>query len=277
MNPFDLPGPAFLALYLALFFAAFVLAWLHREALIAKKDKPARLTDAYAVARLRAGRKEPARLAIARLLHLRRFELTSTRLVPGPATTPPEHPLERALDVQLRLAPQAVAARSLKRAAAVDHTLDTLEDTLRERGLILDRAAHHRLKMLRLWLTLGLMTLGLVKLGVALDRGHHNVMFLILLLGFTPWALFRRTAEAPTTAGGRATLEGLTSLLASARVAPPTSREALFVAATLGASAAGWDSTLARAFPPPAGGGDGSSGGSACGSGCGGGCGGCGS
>jgi uncharacterized protein (TIGR04222 family) len=276
MNPFDLPGPEFLALYLGLLFAALTFAWLHKEALIARQNKPARLTDAYAVARLRAGRKEPVRLAIARLLHLGRFALRSSRLVPGPATTPPEHPLERALDVELRLAREPVEARSLKRAPAIDHVLDTLEDPLRERGLILDRDAQRRLKRTRLWLTLGLMTFGLIKLGVALDRDHHNVLFLILLLGLTPWLLFRRTFEAPATAGGSATLEGLGALLASARTASPTSPEALFIAATLGPSVAGWDPTLSRAFPPSSGGAD-LSGGSSCGSGCGGGCGGCGS
>lgn len=294
MNPFDLPGPAFLALYLGLFGVAYIVAYLHKEALVAKKNRPARLTDAYAVARLRGGRKEAARLAIARLIHLERFSfagspaspgllrtaLSGSSLVPGSATTPPEHPLERALDVTVRLARHAVAPTTLERAPAVAEALGQLEDTLRKQELLLDRASHHRVKMARLWLTFALMAFGLIKLGVALDRDHHNVLFLVLLIGLTPWALFRRTFDPPTTYGATRTLAGLSSMLAHARTAPPTSPEALFIAATLGATAAGWAPTLALAFPPPPtiGSHAGSScSSSSCGSGCGGGCGGCGS
>lgn len=298
MNPFDLGGPQFLALYAgfaALVFTALLLTQRSAEA----GGTNLRLTDPYLIAYLRGGPREALRLVVIGLVSRGLLDRSGTRLetTAGTVLTAIDHGLERA--VLLRFQGGADEATVVFDNAALGREAGELGRTLERHGLLPDEHLR-RARRGRLLLALSLLVgVAFVKVMVALSRGR-SFGFLLLLTALAT-IIACRVTDLPRTSRGDAVLEDLRTLFARLRqrasdLAPDQAEEALMLAAIFGFKAlpASWifakdlfpraarDQSLDTGWSQSGGGaGCGSSGGSSCGSscggGCGGGCGGCGS
>jgi uncharacterized membrane protein YgcG len=265
MNPFDLPGPAFLKFYIV--FVAIVIAlgrWLRYQ--LQQSEPPGRSTgrftegyypregEVYHIAYLRGGATE--------LEHTARV-LDATR-----ATTEPQ-------DEPVR-APHAAQ----------------IENELEREGLILDSAQRGpfvRVMVVAVFLLIGVAG---VKIGVALSQGRSNIGYLLVLtIALSAAAVIALRPPRVTKAGrtyltwadgahngllslvnqGRRTTPGEVALCAALYgLAPLTIEPVARLKSMLRAEAAKRDGGSASGCGS-------SSGGSSCGGGCGGGgCGGCG-
>lgn len=270
INPFDLPGTPFLALYGALFVltiiaGAIIPRWLRPE------GRAQTVAEPEALALLSGGAPRFTDALIARLLAAGALIVAPNGLFAAGSDrghTPAERDL-LALPQPLKL---AAADRALRpRARAV-------QDRLVAQGLMLDRSATTQL---RIWQTSPyalLLLFGAIKwdVGVARDR---PVGFLSALMIFTTiFALIRLfTVDARTRAGQAAVraAQGRADRLRRAPTAPETGLAvALFGTGVLVGSGYAMLHTM-RAPSGDSGGGD--SGGGGDGGGGGGGCGGCGS
>lgn len=302
MNPFDLHGPQFLALYAGfatLVVAALVLTQRSAEA----SGTHLRLTDPYLIAYLRGGPKEALRLVVIALVGRGLLDRSGTRLETnaGTVVTAFDHELERA--VLLRFQGGADEATVIFANAALDREARLLGRTLERHGLLPDDEMR-RARSGRLLLALAVLAgVALVKIAVALARGR-SFGFLVILAVLASLVAAGAT-RLPRTPRGDAVLDDLRTLFAHLRqrssgLAHDQVDEALLLAAVFGLKAlpATWAFAkdlfprAARDKPADSGwthssGGEGcgaesasscgSSGGSSCGGGCGGGCGGCGS
>ncbi len=295
MNLFDLPGPQFLSLYVALGLAVCLSVWLAWRLGEGPRDVP-RISDPATVALLRAGRDEAVRTAILALRERRlvRFAGTIVELGDGRDGAPPPPasltPLDHAL---LAAAAKGRDVRSLAHDRGVAAVLDAAEAKLRERGVLPTAAERTRRAVIGIVAGLVLLTVAVWKIDVALSHGRRNILFLILsaaiFCAVTVVILVRRR----TPAGDRLLAE-LRTLLGGMRArggSPATAggvEHALnlaLLAGVFGGAALPAHAEAAKSFlwPAPQTGTSGSGcggascgGGSSCGGGCGGGCGGCG-
>jgi uncharacterized protein (TIGR04222 family) len=180
-NPFDWPGPAFLALYAALSAAAFaaVLVWRH---LIDISDRASGRAAApglgmLELAYLAGGAERACDAAVVALLQQDavRLEKDGQRLVAGP-----DQPGLSSVLCGFRDAAVAGRSRSrLIRTAAA--ALAPVRRVLEARGLIWSRTARSRLLWPSALLLLGLYLFAAVKIVVGLERGRA-IGFLVTLV-----------------------------------------------------------------------------------------------
>jgi uncharacterized protein (TIGR04222 family) len=303
MNPLDLHGPEFLAFY-TLFAIATCLALLWwRSRREAGGPGPGRLNDPYRIAYLRGGDPEMRRVAAIALVDRGLLRVEGTQLVTAPeAAEATDHPLERALLVHFARAREArdLYDASPAIAIALEH-----HDALARQGLLPDAA----LRAARAWRAalaiLALLSLASAKIAVAFSRGHHNVLFLLVLANLAAFVAWR-ISRPRLTRRGRQVLADLRILFAGLRhperdprpeTGAPDARllaavfgigtlaalpgfayaQALFPrATTLGSSSSSSCGSSCGSASSCGGGGGGGCGGGG-GGGCGGGCGGCGS
>ena len=293
MSPFDLSGPAFLLFYLV--FGIVVCAVLRRA--IARNEAagtwaPPR-NDPYLIAFLRAGAESAVKLAVVTLIDrgLLRYDGKLVSLARADASQFVQRDIER--EVLARCA-TGVKADAVLVGATRMHACVAYRAELVAGGFL---AGPHT--MAQRWppvlLALGLLaSVGAVKVMLALARGHHNIVLLLVLMavfgGFALWQLL-----PDSTGRGALALADLRTLFARLRtratrlVPGGETNEMALLAAVFGLHA-----LPVNAFPyvkqmygpKPGSGGDSSSSSSGCGSsdgggssGCGGGggCGGCGS
>jgi uncharacterized protein (TIGR04222 family) len=293
MNPFDLRGPAFLVLYVVLSAVGLILLYLAQRGVIlgeqrrASADGRKHLHDPYLVAYLRGGARE--------VLHTLVFALNQRKLVTNAdAKLVASGSLEswKALPNSLEslLMSCLYTARPMRELiddASLKAKIEAYAQPLRESGLIADDAERARRWPALLGVAGVLAALSGVKILVALQRGHPNIIFLAILtliVMASCYSIYR----SPKTNAGRRALRDQQSLFGRLRnrvnrmAAQGATNEAVLVAATFGL-----DSLPAAEYPMAAmlhhqskkGSSSCSSGcGSSCGGGgCGGGCGGCGS
>lgn len=286
MNVFDLPGPQFLQFYLSFGGLVFALAWvLLWFGSAGHGGHPALLGDPYQIAFLRGGPYEATRIGVVSLVDRGLLEVNSGKLASTGSVEPRDlHPIEREILGTCSRVPQEasrVLARDNPRAVAGD-----LGNTLARMGLAPTREAQRGRALLATAAALLVVCLGLIKLGLAVERGRLNIAFLIIAIigaiGFFVW-LGRprwRTRE------GSRMLADLRRLLAGRRLArsrKKTTNEALLLASVFGAEGLAAFTALQAAYAgtKPQNTVSGSNcGSSSCGSSCGGGgsgCGGCGS
>lgn len=294
MNPFDLPGPQFLAFFAAcigiLACALLILFHLSRERAGPRIDP----RDPYLIAYLRGGRLEALGTAIVSLLDRGLLRLTGDEL----------ETVDHAKSVRIarRRIERAIldGCRTARPLDSVFEALGVSEDTgwVDEYERLLTRAHlvpddDDMRKCGRGFIASACLLWGIAftKMTIAFSRGRHNVLYLIgLALGGT--VFFYALTHARCTPEGRAALRGLKaqfrSLPRRAREIRPGGHtsELAFLAAVFGLGA-----VPAAVFPfaptvrrrrLAAGAGDswsgwgGGCGGGCGGGGCGGGCGGCG-
>ena len=81
MNPFDLPGPQFLAFYTALGVGVTLLLHLLRWAAESGKPLKVNFSDPYLIAYLRGGENEALRVATVSLIDRGLFKMQGSELV----------------------------------------------------------------------------------------------------------------------------------------------------------------------------------------------------
>jgi uncharacterized protein (TIGR04222 family) len=295
VNPLDWSGPEFLLFYTLAGATALVLLRLFARTGEAPGSTVS-LDDPYQIAYLRGGPHEATRLAVVSLVDRGLLEPSGERLRCASGVTPRDvrRPLEKAL----------VKLFGRERAAAVAYTdadtyaaAELLRGDLERRGLLPD-PSERAARRVKLAVAVSLLWIvAAAKLVVALSRGRHNFVFLIMLaalFGVIAW----RIHSPRRTRAGDAQLADLRTLMRGLReraallVPGGATAELVLLAAVFGLTA-----VPAARFPfattlfPKATRGDsgssssgsacgascGSSCGSSCGGGCGGGCGGCGS
>lgn len=258
MNPFDLPGPLFLAFYAAVILATLIVLAYWRTARERSQAGPVQLTDPYLIALLRGGRNEMVRVVAVSLLDRGLLEAAGSSVKTSDlgVKTRVRREVERKL-LEHCLVPRP--ASSLEQGSGLDAELARQEAKLQRMGLLPDegmRAARQWLFMMGAGVLVGVAA---TKIAIALSRGRTNIGFLIVLaamgLALTHRALFPRM-----TAQGERKLDELRNLfealsLRTAELKPggATSELAMF-AAVFGGSLLPrgvfpWTGTL---FPRPA-------------------------
>jgi uncharacterized protein (TIGR04222 family) len=294
MNPFDLPGPAFLVFYLllalAVFFTVQQVVRVFESRAVA--DATPRLTDPLLIAYLRGGDREAISTALVSLVDRDLLIIDEEHY--ATAKSRPDlfsmRPLERA-------ALQSFTKRGYLMDAYTDAPIlaacKEYRTKLEEMGLLIGEAA--RAKRILLWgvaaIFLGLVAV--VKIEVASARGHSNIGFLVMMAIAACYILIIQI-KGRTAKRGEVVLADLRTLFDRLRTAPirahSQSGEAAFAAAVFGTGILPSDvfPFVIRLMPPaPApnqkkgswwnNSNCSSSCGSSCGGGgCGGGCGGCG-
>ena len=181
MNPFDLPGPAFLVLYVLLGVA--VVLGLRRAIRLrepqATDGAVPRLTDPFLIAYLRGGDRETISVALVSLIDRSLLSMEEGKY--AVAAAKPDlfchaGPIERAV---------------LKRFAERGHLTDAYGNAtilaacseyrtkLEEKGLLIGESARTKRLIFCAIAATFLVVIAVVKIEVALARGHGNIAFLL--------------------------------------------------------------------------------------------------
>jgi uncharacterized protein (TIGR04222 family) len=285
MSPFDLPGPLFLVFYLFCgAVALIIMAMLHNFA-ESRDTTKVNLSDAYLIAYLRGGRKEALRVATVSLIDRGLLKVSGSTIsaIASHAASGVRSPLEYQL---LRLCQTPREASSVYSEHCFDSDMDRNEAELVQLGLMptgsvkTERAQRLVLVLAVLW------GIAITKIFLALERGHKNIGFLVILAIAFGFGAYKIT-HPRQTGRGKALLADLGSLFSSlknrsASFHPGSNpNELALLAAVFGVDAIPKDVfPHARTLYPQISSSSDSGGscGSSCGGGgCGGGCGGCGS
>ena len=292
MNPLDMRGPDFLAFYAAASIVGLILLYLVSRGLFSPPQLPSgaarrHLRDPYLLAYLRGGVRESLQTIAFSLNKRKLLTFAGSSLIANRSKETflaVRHPLEHALLSQCSLSPSFT---ELMQNSHLKGAVENHAELLRESGLIADGAELRRRLPAFLWIAGALVGSSAIKLYVALQRGHTNVLFLIILtvvVMIAAYAIFKRQR---TNAGDRALADQQT-LFARLRnrvkrmAADGATDEAVLVAAAFGLAALPevaypFAARLKRQVRNSSSGSSSSCGTSCGGGGCGGGCGGCGS
>jgi uncharacterized protein (TIGR04222 family) len=235
-NPFDLPGPQFLAFYAML--GAGILAVVYTLKRRAEGGNPVRLpsTDPYLIAYLRGGAAEAVRLCVAVLVDRQLLDFEGGDRVVRPVTVRPTH---GGNDLERALLGQCAKATHPRDLAASQHLLNvarqSYEQPLLQMRLLADTATRlRRLREAGLAIVVLVLVAG-IKVAVGLAR-NRPVSFLVLLaIAFSALTLFitsgRRTVLGERVLGDLTTLfETLRERAGELRAHTATSEAALLMA-----------------------------------------------
>lgn len=285
MNPFDLPGPEFLAFYSALILIVLVLLYLAFQYAEGGQPPALPLRDPYKIAWLRGGNREAARIAVLSLADRDLVEFTGNKIsLKGGRRVAVRHPLEQA--IVRRCEPGLINVGSIAKDGVVESVCNQYRGELDALHLTADQRARAYRWCLYLVAAALLAGVALGKIVIALERGRTNIGFLIilaiagLLVGLILVQRRRTSLGDRVLADLRQLFEQLRSRALMFRRGQMTS-DVMLLAAVFGfAALPDTYSDIQRAYASTGGsdggGGCGSSdGGSGCGGG--GGCGGCGS
>jgi uncharacterized protein (TIGR04222 family) len=283
MSPFDLPGPQFLIFYVLLGGALAAFLWIFRHhGEKGKTFSAPELTDPYLVACLRAGHAEIWRLATIRLIDRGLMKADGATISVVTDEKPEELPneVERATLEWFRTPQEAISLIKESSSLRLRQLVSPYKERLIELGLLPGSAANagNRGRFIAVAGVLALVAI--VKIVIALDRGHKNIGFLVMLAAVGLFVLYKAAMPARTLRGQAVMedLEKLFSRLQPGALQPgKSSAEVMWMAAVYGVGALAF-SHVEKLYPKAQSGGScGSSCGSSCGGGgCGGGCGGCG-
>jgi uncharacterized protein (TIGR04222 family) len=241
MSPFDLRGPEFLVFFLVLSVAAGLLAWFLRWQWDPAPVAGERMEDPYLLAFLCGGRRHLLRVAVLSLIDRELLQAKGDTLRTAGVKCLDKCPryLDQAI-LESCLTPAKAGevfqnARVLALAAEYEHQLVDL-------GLVPDQALKTRRLLLFGAVAGPLLAISVTKMIVALDRGHHNIGFLVLLSIVSLVVIFKVCTPFRTQAGLRAVthvkdlFRGLNSRGKSLRLHAPTN-ELVLLAAVFGVTA----------------------------------------
>ena len=182
MNPFDLTGPQFLLFYLVLSALVIIaLAFLRRSA-----ESPSTpridLSDPYLIAYLRGGEPEALRVATVSLIDRKLLVATGTQIkrADNASTASVRRPIEKEL---LRKFQHENEAKSIFEDHGLLATCKPYEQTLKAARL-LPNESMERGRMTRLGVACFILGgIAVAKILIALERGHTNIWFLVILMG----------------------------------------------------------------------------------------------
>ena len=203
MNLFDLPGPQFLGLYIALAIAVTYGLWWKRRQLELQATAVPRLDDPYQLAMLRKGPREVAGLAMLTLIDRKLIVLSGTdKLTRASGVTPAhaEHPIEKAA-LQILDSPESVGL--VESGLKAHPVLESYRERLVRIGLLPGPEQNrHRLA---LWIAgFGLLlVVAAVKVAIGLSRSRP-VAFLIGSCVFCAFVTLKACFPRLTAAGDEA-------------------------------------------------------------------------
>jgi uncharacterized protein (TIGR04222 family) len=177
VNPFDLRGPQFLAFYAALCAVTLGVLWiLNRRS--GRGEIAPRIDDPYPLAVLADGKARAVRVAMLSLLDRRLLKAKEGKLQALAKPDLARRPIEKALlDAYATESPASDAFL----VSRVREAASAIEDDLTRAGLLTDEQAKG-LGQRRVKIAIALLAVvAVVKIVVALSRGHTNVGFLILM------------------------------------------------------------------------------------------------
>jgi len=285
VNPFDWPGPQFLAFY---FMFGVGLLLLMRQRRHQREDgeiPKVDVSDPYLIAALRGGEEEALRVAAVHLYQRDLLAMDGDKVKLAEHASPVgfSHPVEKAV---ARYFQSGGSTAGLLKDAAARGSVGPYLERFKQLKLLPDRNIQRSRTRDLLYTCLVLWTVAGVKIAVAMARGRSNTGFLVTLA--VVFALAGVVVTHPRlTSIGSALVKDLRTLFAQLKHRPSGKLEAApselaLLAAVFGLSAVPAIAfpDLHRLFPRAASSGSSSSCGSGCGSscggGCGGGCGGCG-
>jgi len=276
VNPFDLPGPQFLLFFWGFAWVVLALASLVRRRVEDGEVPRLEVVDPYLVACLRGGQDEAIKLAVLSLCER------------GLLTEGSHHDVKAADGARDKVTPE-IERRVLEAAATMTSARDLLKndriravtwkiaDALERQGLTPSPAQRNVRMLIGLGAFALLAVVAAAKVMLAIERGHHNVGFLVLSCAVL-FPLLVGVLGKRQTRIGQQLLADLASLFDQLRARlyreqRGVPHETMLAAAVFGLTVGPFWAD--RLFPGDAGGGSsGGSSGSSCGSSCGGGCGG---
>ena len=182
MNPFDLPGPQFLLVYII--FAGLVISGLvfaRRRAELSPSTARIDLSDPYLIAFLRGGEKEVLRVATVTLIQ-RGLLVRDGKQIQRAENSSPNSvriPIEQAL---LKKYARSGKVSWMFEDDGLSLACEPYARTLQRARLLPDDYVH-RGRLVRLVIATFLLTgVGFTKVMIALDAGRTNVGFLIVLI-----------------------------------------------------------------------------------------------
>lgn len=216
MNPLDLPGPQFLLFYIVLAGLAIgSLVFLRRRAELYGATPRIDLSNPYLIACLRGGKGEVLRVAVVGLLERGLLVLNGTKIQSreNASSDSVRWPIEKAL---LKKYKRSGEAQWIFYDDALLEECQACDKTLRQARLLPDQATHQA-RWLRLIVVCGaLITIGLIKIGIALSLGRTNVGFLIVLMILAVIVAFKLSFPR-LTASGKAMIADVRSLYGGLR------------------------------------------------------------
>lgn len=294
MELFDLCGPQFLLAYGLIGIATLVGLWWHRRAGESGPAPKLPLADPYLIAYLRGGENEVRRIAVVSLIDRALLKASATQsgwfikqeqwtVVTSRPDAPDivKRPLDRLILRKFDVPQEPTVIfdePSLKPAE------EAYEAQLTQLSL-LPTSAMHAARLKRFVITLAILWgISGAKVAVALSRGHHNILILIILTVMLSVAALvgafpRRTSRGDTVLPDLKTLFAQLKGRAASLRPMQSPNEVEMLAAVFGLDALPEHAfpVTKKMFPKSSGSSCGSGCGSSCGGGgCGGGCGGCG-
>ncbi len=283
MNPFDLYGPQFLAFYAVLLLASGAVIYLFWRTLGQAENFRRPMTDPYLIAYLRGGSKEAVKVAAASLTHRRAAKVSGDTITSEAGQSAlATNQLEKTI---LEDCISGATLRELADGRASDVAEKLFHQRLVNEHLILSDGDKQKALLVKMVVIGTLLAVAIIKTLIALQRGRHNVMFLVILATIGVFAHAKLTLwytpNGSTALKDLKTLFGRLKSRTSQLAHPSQNHQFSFLIAVFGVAALSASEYLfLSAFKPKKGSnsGCGTSCGSSCGSsGCGGGgCGGCG-
>lgn len=284
MNPFDLPGPAFLTLYGLLLAAAVILALLLRRWLRQPSDEPTELPELspYEVAYLTGGEELAVNAALTRLVDQGILDVDAgqRKLSVRAELAAPADPLERAIH-QAAKGDDAQPIKDVRAATTAE--LSRFGNRLLELGLLVSDEQAWLARSVPMIPVLSLIPFAVMKIGVGIERDKPVALLVIACIVTAAIALFGFARRVHRSRRGDLVLQQLREEYAALQ---STAQHQALAGIDLALAVALFDLTilaggphanLQTALKPPQGAScaAGGCGGGGCGGGCGG-CGGCG-
>jgi uncharacterized protein (TIGR04222 family) len=201
MWPFDLRGPEFLLVYVALGAAVLLVTFLLRHAGEPADPPKVNLSDPYQIAFLRGGKNEALRVATMSLIDRGVLladgsKITATETAFGKAASPFEQIVVRHFN-------PSAEAKTLFKMKDADPQMNQYENELTRLGLLPDEEQKDA-RLMRMAVALAVLLIpAMVKLFVALTTGHFNVGFLIFLAILFTVVAVKMSRPRRTRAGDR--------------------------------------------------------------------------
>jgi uncharacterized protein (TIGR04222 family) len=288
MNPFDLNGTQFLALYSGLLLASGVIVYLFWRTLGQSGNYRRPMTDPYLIAYLRGGAKEAVKVAAATLTHRRAAKVRGETITSETGQTALAiNQLEKTI---LENCLAGATLQQLSDGKPADVAEELFHHRLISEHLILSDDEKRKALLVKILVIGALVAVAGIKIFFAFQSGRYNETFLLMLAG-TGATAHSRIILWYTPAGSTA-LKDLKTLFGRLRsqtkqlVNPSQNHHFSFLIAVFGVAAVSTrEYFFISAFKTKKGSNSGCgmfcgiscNSGGCCGGGCGGGCGGCGS
>lgn len=179
MNPFELNGPRFLAFYSLLLLASGAISYLFWLTLGQKDNYRRPMTDPYLIAYLRGGSKEAVKVAAATLTHRRAAKISGDTITSESGESELAKNQFEKIILEECLSGRTISQLVDGRAANLAEKL--FHQRLVSEHLILSDWERQKVLILKILMICTILTVAIIKIIIALQRGRNNVIFLVIL------------------------------------------------------------------------------------------------